>query len=152
MADSRKKDSEPGGDAGAASAPLVDGVPDVFVESEDEGGSIRISETVITSVVRKHTLAVPGVVAFAGETFVEGLADIFRRRPHVGGIAVSDMQGESVSIAVTLVLEFGVVIPEVARRVQHAIREAMQDLTGKRVAKVDVTVVDLSEVSTGGES
>ena len=106
MADSRENDPDRNTSAGTDSRPPVDGVVDVFIEQEDEGGSIRISEDVIVSVVRRYTLAVPGVAGFASDTFVDGLADMFRRRSHGGAIAVSDMHGETVSIGVTLVLEF----------------------------------------------
>ncbi len=132
--------------------PPVDGVVEVFAEEENEFGSVRVSERVIASVVRKFTLDVPGVLAFAGENFVHGLADILRRQPHVEAIGVNDMQGECVSIAVALVLEFGVVIPEVAMQVQETVRTQVEELTGKRVGKVDVIVQELREVNPDGEA
>jgi uncharacterized alkaline shock family protein YloU len=52
-----------------------------------------------------------------------------------------------VNIGVTLVLEFGVHIPTVATLVQDVVREKVEQLTGKQVMRVNVTVQDLEEPS-----
>ena len=145
MPDRHNEDVDRGSSAGTGLAPPVDGAVEVFTEREDEGGSIRISESVIASVVRKYTLEVPGVIAFTGDALVDGLTDMLRRRRHLGAIALSGMHGECVDIAVTLAMEFGVIIPDVAGQVQQAIRSGVEDLTGKRVGKVDVIVEELRE-------
>jgi len=112
---------------------------------EDEGGAIRISENVITAVVRKYTLDVQGVVRFASSSIVGGLAEMIVRKNRESSVAV-ELEGDSVEISVTLILEFGVKIPEVAALVQDVIRTRVEEITGKHVSKVNVIVQDLEEL------
>ena len=119
--------------------------PPPKTEEEDEGGSIRISENVIAAVVRKYTLEVQGVVRFATASIVGGIAEMIGRKSAEGSVVV-DLDGDSVDISVTLILEFGVKIPEVAALVQDVIKSRVEELTGKHVNKVNVIVQDLEEV------
>lgn len=113
-------------------------------EDEMDSGAIRISETVIAAVVRKYTLEVGGVVRFASASIVGGLAEIIGRKNHESSVVV-DLEGDLVNISVTLVMEFGVRIPDVASVVQDVIRLRVEELTGKQVARVDVIVQDLED-------
>jgi len=123
---------------------------ELLMGEENEAGTIRISENVIAAVVRKYTLEVEGVICFAGAGFVGGLTDMITRRNYEHSVAV-DLDGEAVNISVTLVLEFGVRIPDVAVAVQEIVRTRVEDLTGKQVTKVEVIVQDLQEVPLPGE-
>lgn len=117
---------------------------------ETEDGTIRISDNVIAAVVRKYTLEVNGVIRFASTSLVGGLAEMIGRRNQEGSVVVR-LDGDAVNIAVTLVLRFGVKVPEVASLVQEVIRTRVEELTGKHVTSVDVIVQDLEEVSESGE-
>jgi uncharacterized alkaline shock family protein YloU len=121
------------------------------LSEENDGGVIRISENVIAAVVRRYTLEVAGVVRFASGSIVGGLAEMIGRRNYESSVVV-DIDGDSVNIAVTLILEFGVKIPEVAALVQDVIRSQVEELTGKQVNKVDVIVQDLEEVAEEPEA
>lgn len=123
--------------------------PAVPPEEADDDGTIRISETVIASIVRKYTMEVPGVVRFASGSIVGGLAEIIGRKSHEGSVAV-DIDGDSVNISVTLVLAFGVRVPEVATAVQTVIRQRVEDLTGKHANRVNVVVQDLEDAPPKG--
>ena len=120
-------------------------------EEEGEYGAVRISENVIAAVVRKYTLEVKGVVRFATGSIVGGLAEMIGRRSAESSVVV-DLDGDAVNIAVTLVLEFGVPIPEVAALVQDVIRSRVEELTGKHVTKVDVIVQDLENPRAEAEA
>lgn len=115
-----------------------------IIDESEEGGTVRISEDVISAVVKKYTLEVDGVTRFASNTIVSGLAEMIGRRSHESNVVV-DLSDEGVNIAVTLVLEFGVKIPEVAALVQDVIRTRVEAMTGKHVNRVDVIVQDLEE-------
>lgn len=130
--------------------PPVTPEPELIPSEENDDGSIRISENVIAAVVRKYTLEVDGVVRFASSTIVGGLAEMIGRRNQEGSVAVH-LEGEAVNISVTLILEFGVKVPEVASLVQDVIRSRVEDLTGKHVTSVDVIVQDLEDMSTEKE-
>lgn len=110
----------------------------------EEGDAVRISENVISAVVRRYTLEVDGVLRFASNTIVSGLAEMIGRRSHESNVIV-DLTDDEVVISVTLVLEFGVRIPEIAAAVQEVIREKVESITGKRVNRVNVVIQDLEE-------
>jgi len=136
--------------AEAASKTLAAVNGDVYVEEESGTGSIKISENVISAVVRKYTLEVPGVVRFSSNSPFSGLAEIIGRRNQEANILV-DIEGDTVTINVNLVLEFGTRVPEVAGMVQDVIRSRVEELTGKHVTAVNVIVQDLEEVSAKAE-
>lgn len=117
---------------------------------ETEDGKIRISENVIAAVVRRYVLEVEGVVRFASASLVSGLAEMIGRRNQEGSVVVK-LEGDAVNISVTLILEFGVKIPEVAELVQNVIRSRVEELTGKHVTSVDVIVQDLEEPASEEE-
>ena len=126
-------------------APHQDYGPEVVTSEETDNGSIRISEDVIASVVRKYTLEVDGVIRFGSGSLVSGLAEMIGRRSQESSVTV-ELDGDSVNISVTLVLRFGVKVPEVAALVQDVIRSRVEELTGKHVSSVDIVVQDLQDV------
>lgn len=128
--------------------PIIDGVAkeNVTVDVGDQGiDSIRISENVIASVTRRCVLAIDGVVRFHTGSIVSGLAEMIGRKSQDRSVVVT-LDGDAVHIGVNLVLQFGVKVPEVAGQVQETIRQQVEDLTGKHVTGVRVTVQDLQDV------
>ena len=117
---------------------------ELITGQETEDGTIRISENVIAAVVRRYVLEVEGVARFASGSLVGGLAEMIGRRNQEGSVIVR-LEGDAVNISVTLILEFGVKVPEVAGLVQDVIRSRVEELTGKHVTSVDVIVQDLEE-------
>jgi uncharacterized alkaline shock family protein YloU len=114
-------------------------------EPVEDVNAIRISENVVASVTRKYVLQIDGVVRFASGSIVSGLAEMIGRKSQESSIVV-DMEGDEVRIAVNLVLRFGVRVPEVAEAVQNIVRTKVEELTGKNVTGVRVTIQDLQEV------
>ena len=130
--------------------PVPTGTPPPLVESEDaDGGTIRVSDAVISAIVRKYTLEVPGVVRFASVSLVGGLAEMIGRKTADSNIVI-DMENGSVAISVNLVLAFGSRVPEVAATVQEVIRSKVEEFTDKKVSRVNVTIQDLDEVLRKG--
>jgi len=86
---------------------------DLLMEEENEAGTIRISENVIAAIVRKYVLEVAGVVRFATGSPLGSIAEMFGRKNSESNLIV-DLEEEMVNISVTLVLEFGAKIPDVA--------------------------------------
>ncbi len=117
----------------------------VAIPAEDNDyGTIRISESVFAALVRKYTLEVDGVARFASGSLMGGLAEMLGRRGPESSIMVK-FDGETVDIAVTLVIEFGAKIPEVSELVQSVVRNRVEEFTGKQVNKVDVIVQGIEE-------
>ena len=91
-------------------------------------------------------LEVSGVVRFASGSIVGGIAEMIGRKNYESSVLV-DLDGDAVNISVTLILEFGVKIPEIAALVQDVIRSRVEELTGKHVTKVDVIVQNLEDTT-----
>lgn len=125
--------------------PIIDAVPKEKDTGDDGIDSIRISENVIASVTRKYVLEIDGVVRFHTGSIVSGLAEMIGRKSQDRSVVVT-LDGDAVHIGVNLVLRFGVKVPEVASQVQETIRHQVEELTGKHVTGVRVTVQDLQEV------
>ena len=117
---------------------------EVITSDETEQGTVRISENVIGAIVRKYTLEVEGVLRFASSSIVGGLAEIIGRKQSESSVVVK-LEGDAVEVAVTIVVRFGVRIPEVAALVQDIISSKVEELTGKHVSKVDVIIHDVEE-------
>lgn len=124
--------------------PPVEVGTDLLMEEENEDGCIKISENVIAAVVRKYTLEVDGVLRLAPQSIGGTLAGMVKR--NYDRNMVVEMDDDSARISVTLVMRFGVRIPEVAQMVQDVIRSRVEELTGKHVSRVNVIVQDLEEV------
>jgi len=129
---------------------ILDAVPATQDVDEQAIDSIRISENVIASVTRKYVLEIDGVVRFHSGSIVSGLAEMIGRKSQDRSVVVT-LDGEAVHIGVNLVLQFGVKVPEVASLVQETIRTKIEELTGKHVTGVRVTVQDLQEVEEEAE-
>ena len=135
-------------DALAADVPAAaDEVVSTSVMEEDEGGVIQISDNVLRLIVRKFTLGVEGVVRFQNQSLMDGMFDILGKRSGDHGIVITLKEDGSADITVSVVMRFGVSIPEVAHTVQSVLREKIEQLAGYSVSHVNVNVIDLEEVS-----
>ena len=109
-----------------------------------EANAVVISEAVIEAIVRKQALTVDGVVRLASASLIGGLSEILGRKTADSSIVI-ELSGNEVRVGINLVLRFGVSVPEVAARVQEAIRASVEELTGRKVAGVRVAVRALEE-------
>ncbi len=126
-------------------------IPAAIQGDDTDHGAIRISESVFAALVRKYTLEVDGVVRFASSSLMGGLAELFSRRSSESSIVVK-FDGDTVDIAVTLVIRFGAKIPEVSELVQSVIRNRIEEFTGNHVSKVDVIIQDIEEAEREEEN
>ena len=127
--------------------PAADEVVSTSVMEEDEGGVIQISDNVLRLIVRKFTLGVDGVVRFQNQSLMDGMFDILGKRSGDHGIVITLKEDGSADITVSVVMRFGVSIPELAHTVQSVLREKIEQLAGYSVSHVNVNVIDLEEVS-----
>ena len=113
-------------------------VPEAKVD--DAGlGAVRIHNNVISVIAQEAAGCVPGVVELSG-TLVDGLADMIGKRSRDRGIRVAVESENTITIDLTVVLEYGVNIPETCGKLQNEVRKAVEDMTGKRVQAVNISV------------
>lgn len=123
-------------------------------EKTDEAGlgSVRIHNNVIAVIAHEAAARVPGVVELSG-TIVDDLVDIIGKRTRDRGVRVAVESENTIVVELTAVLEYGVYIPEVCGKLQLEVRKAVEEMTGKRVQAVNISVQSIRRAakdSSGG--
>lgn len=120
--------------------PIVDQPEFAVVETVDSGyGQINIHDNVISIIAHETAKRVPGVVELQG-TLADGLAGMIGKKPKDKGIRIEKENEELLTIDLTVVLEYGVCIPEICVQLQSAVKEAVENMTGKQIFAVNVVV------------
>jgi uncharacterized alkaline shock family protein YloU len=119
--------------------------PVAVVDQSLDKGSIRISEDVFSSIIKKFTLEVNHVIRLASTSFVGGIVEMIGKKSDDRPIKVT-INDDCVEVAVSVVVEFGANLRAVAADIQKVITQKIELITGEPVAKVDVFVTDLAEV------
>ncbi|GLZ53492.1 Asp23/Gls24 family envelope stress response protein [Actinomycetospora sp. NBRC 106378] len=130
----------PAGGSALAASPAAGGGLD------SAQGKTTISDAVVSKVAGIAAREVPGVHGFGGGA-ARAFGAITERIP--GGRA-SSTQGVSVEVGerqaaidLTIVVEYGVAISELARAIRRNVIGAVEQMTGLQVVEVNINVVDL---------
>lgn len=101
-------------------------------------GSLKISRDVIATIAGCAATEIEGVAALA--PFTSGLTTgwVLKARSSLP-VAVT-LNDDVACIDINLNLEYGAKIPEVSVKVQSAVKDAVQNMTGVAVTKVNVHV------------
>lgn len=105
----------------------------------NELGTIRISDEAIGVIAGLAALEVEGVAAMA-QGAVDGIAEMLGIKPSHGRGVKVEVSEDEVHIELNLIVEFGVDIPGVCQKVQDKVWEAVEDMTGLTVSRVNVSV------------
>ena len=103
-------------------------------------GSLRISQDVIATIASLATKEIEGVASLA--PFTANIADWLVKKKTAKSIVV-DLNDDVATIDIHLNLKYGAKIPEVSEAVQVAVKEAVQNMTGIAVAKVNIDVAGI---------
>ena len=96
---------------------------------------VRVSDDVISTIASTVLGEVKGVAA-SSTGLVGGLLG---RKGPAKGIKI-ETDGNAVTLDVTITVEYGARIPDVATNIQSRLRSAIEETTGKFVRAVNVTV------------
>lgn len=113
-------------------------------------GKIEISDEVIKTIAGIATKEVEGIVGMSGG-FIDGIAEFlgwkdFRKGVDVRKVPESDAKDPTAFtciLDIRLVVEYGMKVEEVCRKVQNAVKEKVESLTGKIVKEVNIHVTGL---------
>ena len=79
-------------------------------------GDLKIHENVISSIVRKATLAQAGVSRLSGNNFVDTIGEIVgSRRIQDRAILVKLCDDNRIELEIKVVVKFGFIVPEIGR-------------------------------------
>lgn len=111
-----------------------------------QNGTVSFATDVIATIAGLAATEVEGVASMSGGA--TGLADILTRRASgsrnlTKGVKV-DVQGGEVSVQITIIVEYGSPVPEVAANIQENVKKAIETMSGLTVKAVDVHVQGVS--------
>lgn len=107
--------------------------------SGSEYGQISINNNVVAIIAHETAKQVPGVVELQG-SLADGIAGMIGKKAKDKGIRIEKENEELLTIDLTVVLEFGVKIPDICVQLQAAVKEAVENMTGQQVYAVNVVV------------
>ncbi len=105
-------------------------------------GNVQISDEVIAVVSSVASMEIDGVLGMAN-SLTSGIAELMGKKSFSKGVK-ADVDGENVSITVSINVKYGCKIPDVAYQVQQNVKKAVENMTGLNVLKVDVCVTGIA--------
>ncbi len=115
-----------------------------MIANKNELGEIKIHNEVIIAIARRATLEVEGVEKIASG-FRKGLLSFLGKRKFFRGVVVEREGEQGVKIIISIIVKFGINIPEVVRAVQENVKRKLEEMTGIIPVKVDVEVEGISQ-------
>lgn len=113
----------------------------VEIEENTEGTNdgIKIANDVVAVIAGVAVSEVPGVASMAGG-FAGGISEVLSGKKNLSkGIKV-DTDEKEVKIDVNIIVEYGSRIPDVAFEIQNRVKKSVENMTGLKVAEVNVHV------------
>ncbi|MFZ4452139.1 Asp23/Gls24 family envelope stress response protein [Salibacterium aidingense] len=110
-------------------------------EEKNELGRIEISPEVIEVISGLAASEVDGVYSLRGN-FAADVAERLGKKNHGKGVKVELLE-DGVKIDISLLLNYGVSVPEVAREVQTNIQQALQTMTSIAIQSINVHILGI---------
>lgn len=111
---------------------------------ENPDGTVSFATDVVATIAGLAATEVEGVASMSSPA--SGLADMFSRkttRNFTKGVRI-DLDDNQVTADITIVVEYGSPVPDVARGTQENVKKAIETMTGLTVRSVDVHVSGIS--------
>lgn len=112
----------------------------------DGKGTVVFATDVIATIAGLAATEVEGVASMVGSTS-GGLAEIFKRgqntRSLTKGVRI-ELNDNTISVQLTIVVDYGSPIPRVARNIQENVKKAIETMSGLEVTAVNVMVQGVS--------
>ena len=110
---------------------------------EEKKDTLKISDEVVAVITGVAASETEGVFSVGTGSFASGWTELLGgKKNNAKGIKVVMGEG-TVTIEIQLVVKYGVRITDVAASVQENVKNAVEEMTGFTVEKVDVRVVGI---------
>jgi len=101
-------------------------------------GTVRINNEVVAVIAGMAATEIPGVTCMS-EGIVGGITDIFAKKGVDKGVKV-EIGEKEVTITLSIVVKYGVQIPEVALQIQQNVKKQVEKMSGLAVSNVNINV------------
>ncbi len=111
---------------------------------ENPNGTVSFATEVVATIAGLAATEVDGVASMISPS--SGLADMFSRKSNrnlTKGVRI-DLADNMVSVDITITVEYGSPVPDVARNIQENVKKAIETMSGLDVKNVDVHVTGIS--------
>ena len=112
--------------------------------NENPNGTVSFATEVVATIAGLAATEVDGVASMSSPS--SGFADMFSRkntRNFTKGVRI-DLEENRVTVDITIVVDYGSPVPDVARNIQENVKKAIETMSGLDVKKVDVHVTGIS--------
>ena len=111
-------------------------------EKQEKIGEVRIADEVVAIIAGLAATEVEGVAAMAGNATRE-IIERMGMKSLSKGVSV-EVIDSTVSVKLSLNLEYGHSIPEVCAKVQERVKSAIENMTGLEVLDVNITIAGVN--------
>ena len=127
---------------------VEENLEEISIEGND---TIKISNETVATYAGIAVSEVPGVYGMAGG-FAAGITESLSGKKNLAkGIKV-DVEEKNAKIDVSIIVEYGARIPEVAYEIQTRVKKSVENMTGLKVLEVNVHVQGVHAVSQEKEN
>lgn len=111
---------------------------------QDEHGSVKISEEVISNIAAKAASEVEGLAAMSGG-ITQGIAERLGRKDYSKGLKVKVEENE-VTIDLAIVVVYGIPIQDITKNIQQKVKTQVEQATGLKVKEVNINVQGINVI------
>jgi uncharacterized alkaline shock family protein YloU len=111
---------------------------EIASEERTSLGTIKIADDVVKVVAGLAAMDIKGVAGMSGG-FAGGIAELLGRKNLSRGIKVEVGEKEA-AIDLSVIIDYGVRIPDVAAQIQESVKSAVERMTGLVVVEANVNV------------
>lgn len=108
------------------------------LNDQSELGPIRMDDDVIVSIVTLTVLDIDGVAEMVGG-MADGLTGMFGKKSTGKGVKVDIIENDII-VDVSILVKYGVPIPELAHRIQRAVMEQIEAMMDIKLVSVNVYI------------
>ncbi|WP_026476450.1 Asp23/Gls24 family envelope stress response protein [Alkaliphilus transvaalensis] len=102
-------------------------------------GEITIDDHVLASIAGVSAMECYGLVGMATKSAASGLVELLKREHSSKGVKVQT-EDDTITIDLFVIVEFGTRISVVANNIIEKVKYNIENLTGMKVKKVNITV------------
>ncbi len=100
-------------------------------------GTLKVSESVIATIVRLATLEVEGVESLASSA--TSIKNVLTKSNQSSAIRIR-LVGDVVEIGIRVIVKYGHKVVNIAEQIQNNVKKSVQTMTGVAVARVNVQI------------
>lgn len=123
---------------------MSDNYPSDVKLNDNPNGTVSFATEVVATIAGLAATEVDGVASMISPS--AGIADMFSRKSNrnlTKGVRI-DLDDNRVSVDITITVDYGSPVPDVARNIQENVKKAIETMSGLDVKNVDVHVTGIS--------